>query len=294
MALFQGLGVAVTTPFNEDKSVNYESYKKHIDFLIENDTKAIITCGTTGEASTMSDEEHVKVVKHAVEFTNKRVPVIAGAGSNDTKHGIELMKKIEATGVDGFLLVTPYYNKATQKGLIKHYQELAACTELPIVLYNVPGRTSVNIEPKTVLELSKIPNIVAIKEASGNIDQCVELASLVQNEDFDLYTGNDSQVLSMLALGGKGVISVVGNIMPKETNKICSDFFAGNVNDSLDTQLKLFPLISSLFSEVNPIPVKAALNLMGFEQGPTRAPLYDIEPKTLELLKSEMKKLDLI
>ncbi len=293
MALFKGSGVAITTPFNDDESVNYESYKKHIDFLIENDTDAIISCGTTGESSTMNDSDHIETVKRAVEYTNGRVPVIAGAGSNDTKHGIELIQEIEKTGIDGFLLVTPYYNKTTQKGLVKHYEELANATKLPIILYNVPSRTSLNIEPQTVLELSKIPNIVGIKEASGDLEKSVHISHLVP-EDFDIYTGNDSQVVPMMSIGAKGVITVAGNIMPKEMHKMCFDFLEGNVKDSLDMQLKLYPLICALFSEVNPIPVKAALNLMGFNQGKLRAPLYEIEPQHLELLKSEMKKLNLI
>ncbi len=293
MALFKGSGVAITTPFNDDYSINFESYKNHINFLVENDTDAIISCGTTGESSTMNDEDHILTVKRAVEYTNKRIPVIAGAGSNDTKHGIELIQEIEKTGVDGFLLVTPYYNKTTQKGLIKHYEELANATKLPIILYNVPSRTSLNIEPQTVLELSKIPNIVGIKEASGDLEKSVHIAHLVP-DDFDIYTGNDSQVVPMMSIGAKGVITVAGNIMPKEMHKMCFDYLEGNFKDSLDIQLKLYPLICALFSEVNPIPVKAALNLMGFNQGKLRAPLYEIEPAHLEVLKAEMKKLNLI
>lgn len=293
MAIFKGSGVAITTPFNEDFSVNHESYKKHIDFLINNDTDAIISCGTTGESSTMNDYDHIETVKKAVEFTNGRIPVIAGAGSNDTKHGIELMQEIDKTGVDGFLLVTPYYNKTTQKGLIKHYEQLASCTKSPIILYNVPGRTSLNIEPETVLELSKIPNIIGIKEASGDLEKSVNIAHLV-GDDFDIYTGNDSQIVPMMSIGAKGVITVVGNIMPKETHKLCYDFLEGRIKDSLDIQLKLYPLICALFSEVNPIPIKSALNLMGFNQGSLRAPLFDLEPHHLDILKNEMKKLNLI
>ncbi len=293
MAIFKGSGVAITTPFHPDDSINFESYKNHIDFLIENDTDAIISCGTTGESSTMNDADHIETVRKAVEFTNKRIPVIAGAGSNDTKHGIELMKEIETTGIDGFLLVTPYYNKTTQKGLIKHYEEMAMATKLPIILYNVPSRTSLNIEPETALELSKVPNIVGIKEASGNLEQCVHLAQLA-GDNFDIYTGNDSQIVPTLSLGGKGVITVTGNVMPKEVHKLCYDFFEGNIKDSLEMQLKLYPLMTALFNEVNPIPIKSALNLMGFNQGKLRAPLYELEPKNLEILKTEMKKLNLI
>lgn len=293
MAIFIGSGVAITTPFNEDFSINFESYKNHIDFLIENDTDAIISCGTTGESSTMNDNDHIETVKAAVKYTNKRIPLIAGAGSNDTKHGIELMQEIEKTGIDAFLLVTPYYNKTTQNGLIKHYEALAGCTKLPILLYNVPSRTSLNIEPTTVLELSKIPNIVGIKEASGDLEKSVNIAHLV-GDDFDIYTGNDSQIVPMMSLGAKGVITVLGNVMPKETHDMCINFLNGNFKASLDMQLKLYPLITALFSEVNPIPVKSALNLMGFNQGDLRAPLYKLEDKNLEILKSEMKKLKLI
>ncbi len=293
MAIFTGSGVAITTPFNEDFSINFESYKNHIDFLIQNDTDAIISCGTTGEPSTMNDNDHIKAVKSAVEFTNGRIPVIAGAGSNDTKHGIELMQEIEKTGVDAFLLVTPYYNKTTQKGLIKHYEAMANATKLPILLYNVPSRTSLNIEPQTVLELSKIPNIVGIKDASGDLEKCVNIAHLV-GDDFDIYSGNDSQIVPMMSLGAKGVITVLGNVMPKETHEICMNFLNGNVKASRDMQLKLYPLICALFSEVNPIPIKSALNLMGFNQGTLRPPLYELEDCHLEILRSEMKKLNLI
>ncbi len=293
MAVFKGSGVAITTPFNEDNSVNFESYKNHIDFLIKNDTDAIISCGTTGESSTMNDEDHIETVRAAVKFTDKRIPVIAGAGSNDTKHGIELMQEIEKTGVDAFLLVTPYYNKTTQKGLVKHFTEMAESTKLPIILYNVPTRTNLNMDPETVLELSKVPNIIGLKEASGNIEQCMHLSHLL-GDDFDIYSGNDSQIVPMMSVGAKGVITVVGNIMPKETHKLCQDFLDGNLKDSLMMQRKLYPLICELFNEVSPIPVKAALNLMGFNQGKLRAPLYEIEPHHLEKLKAEMLKLNLI
>ncbi len=293
MAIFTGSGVAITTPFNEDNSVNYESYKKHIDFLIENGTDAIIACGTTGESSTMNDHDHVETVRKAVEFANGRVPVIAGAGSNDTSHGIKLIKEIEKTGVDGLLLVTPYYNKTTQNGLIKHYTKMANATKLPIILYNVPGRTSLNIDPKTVLELSKVPNIVGIKEASGNIEQCANLSHLV-GDNFDIYSGNDSQIVPLMALGGKGVITVVGNILPKETHDLCQKFLDGDLKGSLKLQRDLYPLICALFNEVNPIPVKSALNEMGFNQGKLREPLYELEPHNLEILKAEMKKAGLL
>lgn len=293
MAIFTGSGVAITTPFNEDNTINFGSYKNHIDFLINNETDAIISCGTTGESCTMNDYDHVSAVKAAVEFSNGRVPVIAGAGSNDTHHGVELIKEINKTGADGLLLVTPYYNKTTQKGLYKHYETLASATDLPIILYNVPTRTTLNIAPETVLELSKIPNIVGIKEASGDIENAVHLRSLI-GEDFDIYTGNDSQVVPMLSLGGKGVITVAGNILPKEMHDMVTFYLNGDAKKSLDLQLKLYPIICALFSEVNPIPVKAALNYMGFNQGKLKAPLYEIEPQHAKILKEEMQKLNLI
>lgn len=293
MAIFTGSGVAITTPFNEDNTINFDSYKNHIDFLIENNTDAIISCGTTGESSTMNDSDHIAAVKAAVEFTNGRIPVIAGAGSNDTHHGIELIKEIEKTGADALLLVTPYYNKTTQKGLYKHYEELASATKLPIILYNVPTRTALNIEPETVLELSKIPNIVGIKEASGDIEKAMHIRTLV-GEDFAMYTGCDSQVVPMLSLGGKGVITVAGNIVPKEMHDMVMYYLNGDTKKSLDLQVKLYPVICALFNEVNPIPVKAALNYMGFNQGKLRAPLYEIEPHHAKILKDEMQKLNLI
>lgn len=293
MSIFTGSGIAITTPFNKDGSVNYDAYEKHIDFLISNESDAIIACGTTGESSTLNDTEHLETLRQAVYFTNKRVPVIAGTGSNDTNHGIKLCQSAEKLGVDALLLVTPYYNKTTQRGLINHYTLLANSVNIPIILYNVPARTGLNILPETVLELSKVPNIVAIKEASGNIDQVTKLASIL-DDDFDIYSGNDNQIVPTLSLGGKGVITVVGNIMPKETHDMVAKYLQGNVKESLDLQLKMLPIIDALSTEVNPIPIKEALNLMGFEQGHCKFPLYAMEPKHVEILKIELKKMNLI
>lgn len=293
MSIFTGSGIAITTPFNKDGSVNFHAYEKHIDFLISNESDAIIACGTTGESSTLNDEEHLATIEAAVKFTNKRVPVIAGAGSNDTAHGIELCKRAEKLGIDGLLLVTPYYNKTTQRGLINHYTLMAQSVNIPIILYNVPARTGLNILPETVLELSKVPNIVAIKEASGNIDQITKLACIL-DDDFDIYSGNDNQIVPTLSLGGKGVITVVGNIMPKETHDMVNFFLQGNVKESLDLQLKMLPIIEALSLEVNPIPIKQALNLMDFKQGHCKFPLYDMDPKNIEILKCRMKELNLI
>ncbi|MFV0504355.1 MAG: 4-hydroxy-tetrahydrodipicolinate synthase [Lachnospirales bacterium] len=293
MSIFVGSGVAITTPFDIGGEVNYTSYEKHIDFLISNKSDAIITCGTTGESSTLNDKEHLKTIEMAVKFTGGRVPVIAGTGSNDTKHGVELCKGAEKAGADALLLVTPYYNKTTQKGLIRHFTEMARNVEIPIMLYNVPGRTGLNILPETAVELSKIENIVAIKEASGDLDQIMKLASLC-DDDFDIYTGNDNQVVPTLSLGGKGVISVIANIMPEEVHDMVIDFLKGNVKESLDIQLKMLSLVEALFSEVNPMPIKAALNVMGFEQGNCRLPLCEISDKTASRLIGEMNKLGLL
>ncbi len=293
MSIFTGSGVAITTPFNTDGTLNYDAYEKHINFLIENGTDAIVTCGTTGESSTMNDEEHIATIKKAVEIVAGRVPVIAGCGSNDTKHGVYLAKKSEEVGADALLLVTPYYNKCTQNGLIKHYSTYADSTSLPIMLYNVPSRTGVNILPATVKELSKIDNIVAIKEACADIDQISELVRLC-GDSIDLYTGNDNQVIPTMSLGGKGVVTVAGNILPREMHDMVMEFINGNTRAALDLQMKMMPIINVLFSEVNPIPIKEAVNLIGFENGPCRPPLYGCEESTIIKLKEEMKKLGLL
>lgn len=293
MSIFTGAGVALVTPMNADGSVNFEKMKELIEFQIANDTDALIICGTTGEATTISDEDQIECVRFAKEVAAGRVPVIAGAGSNDTAHCIELAQTCEKAGADGVLLVTPYYNKATQKGLILHYTAVAESINIPIILYNVPGRTGCNIAPKTVAELAKVKNIVAVKEASGNLSQVAEIAALV-GPDFDIYSGNDDQILPVLSLGGKGVISVLSNVAPKQTHDMVAKFFEGDIQGSIKLQLDAIELIGALFCEVNPIPVKTALNLMGYEVGACKLPLCEMEPKNLETLKTAMKNYGLI
>ena len=285
--IFTGAAVAIITPFTED-GINFEELKRLIDFNIENGTDAIVIAGTTGEASTMSDEEHKETIRFTVEYVNKRIPVIAGTGSNDTLYAVELSQYAESVGVDGLLLVTPYYNKTTQSGLIKHYNYIADRVNLPIILYNVPSRTGVNILPKTAFELSKHKNIVAIKEASGNLSQIAETISLC-GDNLTVYSGNDDQIVPILSLGGKGVISVLSNVVPRDAHNICSLYFEGKVKESNELQLKYLSLINALFIEVNPIPVKTALRLMGFNAGPLRMPLFDMEEANLEVLKNELK-----
>lgn len=284
--LFEGSGVALVTPF-KDGEVNYEKMGDLIEWHIENKTDAIIVCGTTGESATMTDKERKSTIKFVVDKVNKRIPVIAGSGSNNTAYSIELSKYCQEVGADGLLIVTPYYNKATQNGLIKHYTAIADSVDLPIILYNVPGRTGVNITPATVEKLSKIENIVAIKEASGNISQVAEIARLC-GEDFAIYSGNDDQIVPILSLGGIGVISVLANVLPKETHDIVEKYLSGDVEESRKLQLSLNELVNSLFIEVNPIPVKAAMNLMGMEAGELRLPLTDISEQNLEVLRKNM------
>ena len=284
--LFEGSGVALVTPF-KDGEVNYEKMGDLIEWHIENKTDAIIVCGTTGESATMTDKERKSTIKFVVDKVNKRIPVIAGSGSNNTAYSIELSKYCQEVGADGLLIVTPYYNKATQNGLIKHYTAIADSVDLPIILYNVPGRTGVNITPATVEKLSKIENIVGIKEASGNISQVSEIARLC-GEDFAIYSGNDDQVVPILSLGGIGVISVLANVLPKETHDIVEKYLSGDVEESRKLQLRLNELVNSLFIEVNPIPVKAAMNLMGMEAGELRLPLTDISEQNLEVLRKNM------
>ncbi|PKM94505.1 MAG: 4-hydroxy-tetrahydrodipicolinate synthase [Firmicutes bacterium HGW-Firmicutes-1] len=290
MAIFTGSGVAIVTPFNQDLSINFNQLRTLIDFQIENGTDCIVVCGTTGEASTLTDAEQIECIRIAVEQTNKRVPVIAGTGSNDTNHGIELSRNAAALGVDGLLQVTPYYNKTTQKGLVEHFTAIASSVDIPIVLYNVPSRTGLNITSQTAATLSHIENIVAIKEASGNIAQVIDTVKRCEGR-LDLYSGNDDQIVPLLALGGLGVISVVANILPRETHRIVEMFLNGDIKGSLDLQLKMHSLIDALFCEVNPIPVKAALSMMGpkFNSGIGRRPLTTMEPAHIELLKTEMK-----
>ena len=286
--LFEGSGVALVTPFKDGK-VNYEKLGELIEWHIANKTDSIIVCVTTGESATITDEERKTTIKFVVDKVNKRIPVIAGSGSNNTAYSIELIKYCQEVGVDGLLIVTPYYNKSTQDGLIKHYTTIANSVDLPIILYNVPGRTGVNIKPSTVEKLSKIENIVAIKEASGDISQVAEIARLC-GEDFTIYSGNDDQIVPILSLGGSGVISVLANVLPKETHDIVEKYLAGDVVESRKLQLGVNELVSSLFIEVNPIPVKAAMNLMGMEAGELRLPLTNISEQNLEILRNNMMK----
>lgn len=290
--IFTGAAVAIVTPFTED-GINFEELKKLIDFNIENGTDAIVIAGTTGESSTMTDEEHKETIRFTVEYVNKRVPVIAGTGSNDTAYAVELSKYAESVGVDGLLIVTPYYNKTTQSGLVRHFNYIADRVNVPIILYNVPSRTGVNIAPETYLELSKHPRIVAAKEASGDLSAVAKIRALCKDE-LTIYSGNDDQILPILSLGGKGVISVLSNVMPKEAHDICRLYFEGKVEESSELQLKHLDLINALFIEVNPIPVKTALGLMGYNVGPLRMPLFAMEGKNLEILRSELKVNNLI
>ena len=291
-SIFTGAGVALVTPFHADGSINYDKLGELIEFQIQNHTDAIIIAGTTGEAPTLSDEEHKKVISFASDVIKKRVPLIAGAGSNDTLYGTQNAVFAEKAGADALLLVTPYYNKTTQKGLIQHFNYYADNVNIPIILYNVPSRTGVNIEPDTYVELAKHKNIVATKEASGNISQIAEVAAKCPG--LDIYSGNDDQIVPVMSLGGKGVISVLSNVAPKATHDICQLYLDGDVKASLDLQLKLCELNKALFCEVNPIPVKEALNLMGFDVGPTRMPLCAMDPKNVERLSAALKGANLL
>lgn len=287
MAIFEGAGVAIVTPFLENGDVNFGKLEEYIDFQIANSTDAIIICGTTGEASTMTDDEHLECIKVAVDRAARRVPVIAGAGSNDTRHGINLTKRAKELGVDATLQVTPYYNKATQKGLIEHFTAIGRSVDLPMILYSVPSRTGVTIMPQTAAELAKYDFVQGIKEASGNFSIVAEIAALC-GEDFPIYSGNDDQILPVLSLGGKGVISVLSNVAPKQTHDMVKLYLEGHREEALRLQLDFLPLIKALFSEVNPIPVKAALNLMGMEAGPCRLPLTTLEEEHQTLLKQAL------
>lgn len=293
MALFKGSAVALVTPFHGDGSVNFEKLAELVEWHIAEKTDAIIACGTTGESSTLNDEEHLAVIEHVIKSAKGRIPVIAGTGSNDTRYGIWLSQEAEKLGADALLVVTPYYNKPTQKGLIANFTAIADAVSIPIILYSVPGRTGVNIEPATVATLAKHPNIAGIKEASGNIAQVVEIARLIP-ADFMLYSGNDEMVVPLLSLGGHGVISVVANITPRATHDMVMNYLEGNVAESRNLQLSLKPLIDALFCESNPIPVKTALNLMGRQVGPLRLPLTDMSDNTLAHLTREMKAAGLI
>ena len=291
--IFKGCGTAIITPFTKDDKVDFEAFGKLIEYQIAEKVDAIIVCGTTGEASTMTLEERKETIKFAVQKVNKRIPVIAGTGANCTKSAIEMTKYVESIGVDGALVVTPYYNKTTQAGLVSHYTAIAKETNLPIILYSVPSRTGVNILPSTCLELSKISNIVAIKEASGDISQVAKIAHLC-GDNLNIYSGNDDQILPVLSIGGIGVISVLSNIAPKYTCEMVESFFEVNYYISKRMQLKALPLIKSLFSEVNPIPVKHALNLKGYNFGIPRLPLVPLNKEHSEILEREMKEFGLI
>lgn len=291
MSIFTGAGVAIVTPMYEDGKVNFDKLGELIEFQIAHKTDCIIICGTTGESSTLSHEEHLECIQFAINKVNKRIPVVAGTGSNSTETAIYLSTEAEKFGADGLLLVSPYYNKATQNGLVKHFTTIAASVKIPAILYNVPSRTGCNILPETAIAIAKrAKNVVAIKEASGNISQVAKLASLIQKEniDFDIYSGNDDQIVPILSLGGKGVISVLSNVAPENTHDIVASYLAGDVKRSCQLQLEAFDLVNALFCEVNPIPVKAALNMMGLEAGSLRLPLTEMEEKNKERLKAAM------
>ncbi|HWQ79134.1 MAG TPA: 4-hydroxy-tetrahydrodipicolinate synthase [Anaerovoracaceae bacterium] len=292
MTLFTGAGTAIVTPF-KDGGVDFPSLGQLIDWQISQEIDAIIVCGTTGEASTLNDKEHIETVQYAVEKAAGRIPVIGGAGSNDTAHAIYMSQELEAAGVDGLLLVTPYYNKCTQKGLIQHYTKIADAVKTPIIVYSVAGRTGVNISPSTVSELAKHPNIVGIKEASGNISQVVEIAKSV-SDDFALYSGNDDMVVPLLSVGGLGVITTVGNVIPKDTHDMVKHYLSGNIKESARLQLAMKHLIDALFIEVNPIPVKAALHMMGKIELEYRLPLCEPDKKTIEVIRKELTDYGLI
>lgn len=290
--IFQGCGTAIATPFTEE-GVNFDEFKRLIEFQIENEVDAIIVCGTTGESSTMSQEEKKETIKFAIDVVAKRTKVIIGTGSNNTKDSVQMSQFAEEAGADGLLVVTPYYNKTTQKGLIAHYTEIAKAVTLPIIMYSVPSRTGVNILPETCLKLSKIENIVAIKEASGNISQVAKIASLC-GENLDIYSGNDDQIIPILSLGGKGVISVLSNIMPKYTHDMTMKYFKGEIKEATKMQLDVIDLIDSLFAEVNPIPVKYALNAMGYDFGKPRLPLIELSDANKKVMEEVMKKHQII
>lgn len=289
MAIFTGAGVALVTPFNEDETIDYNKLDELIDYHCSNGTDSIIICGTTGESATMTEEEHMECVKFAIDRTKGRLPIIAGTGSNCTRTAIDMSKEAADYGADGLLLVTPYYNKATQNGLIAHYKAVASEAKAPIIMYSVASRTGCNIEPATVAKLvNEVDNIVAIKEASGNISQVVKIAELCDG-NVDIYSGNDDQIVPLMSLGAKGVISVLSNVAPKETHDICELFLKGDIEASRKLQLRALPLIEQLFSEVNPIPAKKAMQLMGMDCGPLRMPMTELSPEHTESLAKAMR-----
>ena len=286
MSIFQGSAVAIVTPFNES-GVNFEKLKTLLEWHIKEGTDAIVICGTTGEATTMTEKEKKDTIKFTVDVINKRIPVIAGTGSNNTASAISMSKYAESVGVDGLLVITPYYNKTTQKGLVKHFKAINDEVKTPIILYNVPGRTGINIDPKTLVKLAELSNVVAIKEASGNISQIVQMKALCR-DSIDIYSGNDDQIVSIMSLGGKGVISVLANIIPKKVHEIAQKCLENNYKEALDIQLDTLSLANTLFIETNPIPVKTAMNLMGLEVGPLRLPLCEMESNNEEILKAAL------
>ena len=291
--IFTGAGVAIITPFEESGKINFSELGRIIDNQIENETDAIIITGTTGESAAMNDAEHKEAIKFAVEHTNKKIPVIAGTGSNDTAYAIQLSQYAEKVGADGLLLVTPYYNKCTQNGLVAHYTKIADSVNLPIIVYNVPSRTGVSIKPETYAKLSKHPRIVAVKEANGDLSAILKTRKLCGDE-LAIYSGNDDQIVPILSLGGKGVISVLSNVAPKDTHRICQLYFDGKIEEAAKLQIDYCDLIDALFCEVNPIPVKTAMNLLGWNAGKLRMPLSEMEPQNLEILKTALKNHNLI
>jgi 4-hydroxy-tetrahydrodipicolinate synthase len=286
MSIFQGSAVAIVTPFDED-GVNFEKLKTLLEWHIKEGTDAIVICGTTGEATTMTEQEKKDTIKFTVDVINKRIPVIAGTGSNNTISAISMSKYAESVGVDGLLVITPYYNKTTQNGLVKHFKAINDEVKTPIILYNVPGRTGLNIAPKTLVKLAELSNVVAIKEASGNISQIVQMKALCR-DSIDIYSGNDDQIVSIMSLGGKGVISVLANIIPKEVHEIAVKCLENNYKEALDIQLDTLSLANTLFIETNPIPIKTAMNLMGLEVGPLRLPLCEMDSNNEEILKAAL------
>lgn len=286
--IFQGAGVAIVTPMNSDLSINYPKLGELIDWQLENDTDALIICGTTGESSAMTDDEHLECIRYAVEKVAGRVPVIAGAGSNDTAYAVWMSEKAKELGADALLHVTPYYNKTSQRGLVRHFTAIADATDLPIILYNVPSRTGLDIKPETYCELAKHPNIVAIKEANGNISSVAKTMHLC-GDNLDLYSGNDDQIIPLMSLGGQGVISVLSNVAPRQTHEMCRLYLDGKVAEAAKMQTQYVPLIDALFSDVNPIPVKEALNLMGREVGPCRLPLVEMTDAGRDALAAELR-----
>ena len=286
---FTGSGVALVTPFKDGK-IDFHKMGELVELHIEKHTDAIIVCGTTGESATMPDAEHISAVEYCVQKAAGRIPIVAGAGSNDTSHGVQLSAAMQRVGADALLSVTPYYNKATQKGLIRHYTEIANVVDIPIILYNVPSRTGVNIQPETLLELSKIEHIVGVKEAGGNISQVAKIAALC-GDKVAIYSGDDDMIVPVMSLGGVGVISVLANILPQETHDITARCFAGDFKGARELQLKLYDLIKALFIEVNPIPVKTAMNMLGYNVGELRMPLCEMEEKNAAVLRAELEKL---